>query len=54
MALIYISSTYLDLKKESEVSAQAVRRLGHKSNVMEDYVASDKRCVERCLKDFRH
>lgn len=29
MAKIYISSTYEDLKKEREVTAQALRRLGH-------------------------
>lgn len=54
MALIYISSTYEDLKKEREASAQAVRCLGHRVIAMEDYVASDKRRVDRCLKDVRY
>jgi formylglycine-generating enzyme required for sulfatase activity len=53
MAKIYISSTYEDLKKEREAAAQAVRRLGHQSIAMEDYVASDKRPVEKCLQDVR-
>jgi serine/threonine-protein kinase len=53
MAKIYISSTYVDLKEEREAAAQAVRRLGHQSIAMEDYVASDKRPVEKCLQDVR-
>jgi hypothetical protein len=39
MAKVYISSTYVDLKKEREAAAQAVRRLGHHAIAMEDYVA---------------
>jgi len=53
MAKIYISSTYVDLKEEREAAAQAVRRLGHQSIAMEDYVASDKRPVKKCLQDVR-
>ena len=53
MAVIYISSTYEDLKKEREAAAQAVRRLGHRTIAMEDYVASDKRPLDKCLDDVR-
>jgi exo-beta-1,3-glucanase (GH17 family) len=53
MAKIYISSTYVDLKKEREAAAQAVRRLLHQPIAMEDYVASDKRPVDKCLQDVR-
>jgi hypothetical protein len=53
MAKIYISSTYVDLKEEREAAAQAVRRLGHQSIAMEDYVASDKCPVKKCLQVVR-
>ncbi|MCP5050116.1 MAG: SUMF1/EgtB/PvdO family nonheme iron enzyme, partial [bacterium] len=53
MAIIYISSTYKDLIKEREAAAKAVRRLGHHTIAMEDYVASDQRPVEKCLQDVR-
>lgn len=53
MAIVYISSTYKDLVKEREAAAQAVRRLAHSTLAMEDYVASDKRPVDKCLEDVR-
>ena len=53
MAKIYISSTYVDLKKEREAAARAIRRLGHRAIAMEDYVAADKRPVDKCLQDVR-
>jgi formylglycine-generating enzyme required for sulfatase activity/predicted Ser/Thr protein kinase len=53
MTKIYISSTYEDLKKEREAAAQAVRRLGHQAIAMEDYVAADKRPVDKCLQDVK-
>jgi hypothetical protein len=53
MAKIYISSTYVDLKKEREAASQAVRQLGHQAIAMEDYVAADKRPVDKCLQDVR-
>jgi hypothetical protein len=53
MARIYISSTYEDLKKEREAAAQAVRRLGHQSVYMEDYVASPQFPVDKCLQDVK-
>ncbi|UCH94555.1 MAG: SUMF1/EgtB/PvdO family nonheme iron enzyme [Candidatus Aminicenantes bacterium] len=51
MARIYISSTYADLKNEREAAAQAVRRLGHQSVYMEDYVAASQKPVKKCLQD---
>ena len=53
MARIYVSSTYEDLKKEREAAAKAVRRLGHQAIAMEDYVATDKRPVDKCLQDVK-
>lgn len=53
MAEIYISSTFKDLQKEREAAACAVRRLGHSTVAMEDYVASDQRPLSKCLKDVR-
>jgi hypothetical protein len=53
MVKIYISSTYEDLKKEREAAAQVIRRLGHHPIYMEDYVAADKRPLEKCLDDVR-
>ena len=49
----YISSTYSDLINEREKAAQSIRRLGHQAIAMEDYVASDKRPLEKCLEDVR-
>jgi Domain of unknown function (DUF4062)/inactive STAND len=53
MAKIYISSTYKDLIGEREAAAKAVRRLGHQTIAMEDYVATDDRPVNKCLADVR-
>jgi formylglycine-generating enzyme required for sulfatase activity len=53
MARIYISSTYEDLKKEREAAAQAVRRLGHQTVSMEDYVASPQFPMDKCRQDVR-
>ena len=53
MTRIYISSTYDDLKQEREAAAKAVRRLGHQSVCMEDYVAAPQLPVEKCLQDVR-
>jgi hypothetical protein len=53
MAKVYISSTYVDLKKERETAAKAVRRLKHQSIYMEDYVASDQHPVDKCLQDVK-
>jgi serine/threonine-protein kinase len=53
MAKIYISSTYADLKKEREAAAKAVQRLEHQAIAMENYVASDRRPVDKCLQDVK-
>ncbi len=53
MAVIYISSTYEDLKKEREAAYKAVHRLGHQTIAMEEYVACDERPVNKCLADVR-
>ncbi|MGD2091126.1 MAG: DUF4062 domain-containing protein [Candidatus Aminicenantes bacterium] len=53
MAKIYISSTYVDLKKEREAADKAVQRLEHQAIAMEYYVASDRRPVDKCLADVK-
>ncbi len=53
MALVYISSTFMDLQSERQAAYQAVRRLRHDAVAMEDYVAADERPLERCLADVR-
>ncbi len=54
MARIYISSTREDLQNEREAAAKAVRRLGHQAIYMEDYVATNQRPVDKCVKDVVH
>ena len=51
MATIYLSSTYEDLKDHRRVVCEALRKAGHQVIAMEDYVATDQRPVEKCLKD---
>ena len=51
MATIYLSSTYEDLKDHRRVVYEALRKAGHQVVAMEDYVATDQRPVEKCLKD---
>lgn len=51
MALIYLSSTYVDLKAYREAVYITLRRLGHGVIAMEDYVALDQRPLEKCLSD---
>ena len=51
MAKIYISSTYSDLKDFRRKIYDALRKTGHDVIAMEDYVAIDKRPVEKCLSD---
>ena len=53
MAKVYISSTFLDLEKERDAAAGALRALQHQPIAMEDYVADDARPLDRCLKDVR-
>lgn len=51
MAKIYVSSTYSDLKEYREKVYHKLRELQHDVIAMEDYVASDQRPLDRCLKD---
>ena len=51
MATIYLSSTYEDLKDHRSVVYEALRKAGHQVIAMEDYVATDQRPVDKCLKD---
>ncbi len=51
MVTIYLSSTYEDLKDHRRVVYEALRKAGHQVIAMEDYVATDQRPVEKCLKD---
>ena len=53
MAKIYISSTYVDLKKEREAAAKAVQRLEDQAIAMENYVAADQRPLDKCLQDVK-
>ena len=53
MSLVYISSTYQDLRAERLAAYQAVHRLRHEAIAMEDYVAADERPLDRCLADVR-
>jgi len=53
MALVYISSTYQDLRDHRTGVHEAVKRLHHVPIGMEDYQASEKRPLDRCLEDVR-
>jgi hypothetical protein len=48
---IYLSSTYEDLKDYRKAVFEALRKSGYRVFAMEDYVATDKRPVEKCLGD---
>jgi len=51
LALIYVSSTYEDLKEYRERVSHGLRQLGHNVRAMEEYVASDTRPLDECLQD---
>jgi hypothetical protein len=51
MALIYLSSTYIDLIAYREAVYMSLRRLGYDVIAMEDYVTQDQRPLEKCLSD---
>ncbi|MGB0126253.1 MAG: DUF4062 domain-containing protein, partial [Rhodocyclaceae bacterium] len=51
MAVIYVSSTFEDLKDHREAVYRALRQLGHVVRAMEDYVACDQRPLDKCLDD---
>jgi hypothetical protein len=48
---IYISSTFSDLEPYREAVYKALRKLRHDVVAMEDYVATDKRPLDKCLAD---
>lgn len=48
---IYISSTFSDLEPYREAVYDALRKLRHDVIAMEDYVATDQRPLDKCLKD---
>lgn len=52
MTTIYLSSTYEDLKEYRDAVFDALRKSGHHVIAMEDYVATDRRPVEECLRDI--
>ena len=54
MAVIYLSSTYEDLKDYRRTVYEALRKAGHAVVAMEDYVAADQRPVEKCLSDVKN
>ena len=51
MRKVYISSSYLDLKECRDSVYRILRSLRYDAMAMEDYVASDQRPLDRCLKD---
>jgi Domain of unknown function (DUF4062) len=51
MTTIYLSSTYEDLKDYRIAVFEALRKAGYQVLAMEDYVAADKRPVDKCLAD---
>lgn len=51
VSTIYLSSTYEDLKDYRQVVYQALRKGGYQVIAMEDYLATDQRPVEQCLRD---
>jgi len=51
MATIYLSSTYSDLKVYREEVYKALRQSRQEVIAMEDYVASDLRPIDLCLRD---
>ncbi|MGZ6613115.1 MAG: DUF4062 domain-containing protein [Solirubrobacteraceae bacterium] len=53
MATVYISSTYEDLFEYRRAAYDTLRQLRHDSLAMEDYVAADRRPVDKCLSDVR-
>jgi tetratricopeptide (TPR) repeat protein len=51
MALVYISSTFSDLKEYRKAVYAALRRMGHDVISMEDYNASSRLPLDVCLRD---
>jgi hypothetical protein len=53
MSKVYISSTCQDLDEHRRAAAEAIRRAEHEPIGMEDYSASEKRPLDKCLEDVR-
>jgi len=51
MAKIYISSTYSDLVEHRQRVYDVLRKMRYDVMAMEDYVATDKRPLDKCLAD---
>jgi formylglycine-generating enzyme required for sulfatase activity len=51
MTTIYLSSTYEDLKEYRAAVFEALRKAGYEVLAMEDYLATDRRPVDKCLAD---
>ena len=49
--IIYLSSTYEDLKEYRRVVFEALRKAGYEVIAMEEYVSRDQRPVDQCLRD---
>ena len=52
MTTIYLSSTYEDLKEHRLAVFDALRKSGYEVIAMEEYVATDSRPLEECLRDI--
>ena len=52
MTTIYLSSTYEDLMEHRRVVIDTLRKSSYQVIAMEDYVATDRRPVEECLRDI--
>src|SRR5215475_11202962 len=52
-ALVYVSSTYQDLKDCRHAVRSALQRMGLDDIAMETYTAGEERPVDRCLDDVR-
>jgi hypothetical protein len=51
MAVVYVSSTYLDLVGYRRAVIEALRRMNYQVLCMEDYGAEDQRPLGRCRED---
>jgi Domain of unknown function (DUF4062) len=54
VARVYISSTFEDLKDHRAAAYHTLRRMGHDSIAMEDYIATERRPLDKCLDDVAH
>ena len=52
VARFYLSSTYSDLVEFRSEVYRTLRRMGHDAVAMEDYVASDRRPLDKCRRDI--